>query len=146
MKALPAPDDHGPYCRYAIDLQSNPLPLHHNFRSDGSQRCPACGLVIPVNSRDVWVFSLESPKPGKPPRDYRMDARFVAKCHATDGGFACLLCEKYRTMDCFCRNVDALVKHLGSAHTADEFDRDGDLVRMKKGSQVSVNGREMILA
>lgn len=75
-----------------------------------------------------------------------MDARFVAKCHASNGNFACLLCEKYRTMDCYCRSVDALVKHLGSAHTAEEFDRDGDLVRMKKGSGVNVNGREMVLA
>lgn len=147
MKALPAPvTTHSPFCRYALDLQTNPLPLHHNFRSSGSQRCPACGITIPVNSRDVWVFSLASPNPSKPPRDYRMDARFVAKCHASGGGFACLLCERHRDLDCFCRSVDALVKHLGSAHSAEEFEGDGDLVRMKKGSGVNVGGREMVLA
>ncbi|KAK4496949.1 hypothetical protein PRZ48_011398 [Zasmidium cellare] len=146
IKALPPAGNHTPFCRYALDLQTTPLPLHHNFRSSGSQRCPACGITIPVNNRDVWVFSLQSPTPGKPPRDYRMDARFVAKCHASDGSFACLLCERYRTMDCFCKSVDALVKHLGSAHTAEEFERDGDLVRMRRGSGVNVGGREMVLA
>lgn len=145
VEDLPPLGNHGAFCRYALDLQTNPLPLHHNFRSSGSQRCPACDIVIPVNNRDVWVFSMDNPTPGKPPRDYRMDARFVAKCHASNGNFACLLCEKYRTMDCHCRSLDALVKHLGSAHTAEEFERDGDLTRMKKGSSVNVNGREMVL-
>lgn len=152
VKALPAPPN-DLFCRYACDLQNSHLPLHSNFKSNGSHRCPSCSTTIPVDTRDVWVLSTQFPKdPARPDskpktRDYRMDARFVAKCHTTDGKFACILCDKFRDRDCICKNVDALVKHLGTAHTPGEFDRDGDLVRM--GEKRVVKGRsggEMALA
>lgn len=73
-----------------------------------------------------------------------MDGRFVIKCHTAEGGFACVLCEKFRDMDCLCKSVEALVKHLGTAHTPDEFECDPDLVRMKEGSMVGVKSREMV--
>ncbi|GIZ41670.1 hypothetical protein CKM354_000496900 [Cercospora kikuchii] len=77
-----------------------------------------------------------------------MDARFVAKCHTEDGKFACVLCDRYRERDCICKSVDALVKHLGTEHTPEEFEGDADLVRMEEGRRV-VRGRrggEMALA
>ncbi|KAI5362828.1 hypothetical protein Slin15195_G102090 [Septoria linicola] len=152
VKALPAPPN-DLFCRYACDLQNSHLPLHSNFKSNGSHRCPSCSTTIPVDTRDVWVLSTQFPKDSARPdskpktRDYRMDARFVVKCHTTDGKFACILCDKFRDRDCICKNVDALVKHLGTAHTPGEFDRDGDLVRM--GEKRVVKGRsggEMALA
>lgn len=80
-----------------------------------------------------------------------MDARFVVKCHTADGRghFACVLCDKWRDMDCICRDVDALVKHLGTAHSMEEFGKDGDFVRMKNRDSFVVSGksgREMALA
>lgn len=47
-------------------------------------------------------------------------------------------------MDCLCRSVDALVKHLGAAHTPDEFERDPDLVRMGDGARVGMESRELV--
>lgn len=55
-----------------------------------------------------------------------------------------MLCDRFRDMDCLCKSVEALVKHLGTAHTPDEFERDPDLVRIKEGSGVGVNSREMV--
>lgn len=156
MKALPPPPN-DLFCRYAQDLQASQLPLHPNFKHSGSHRCPHCLVTIPVDTRDVWVLSTHfpkskssSPSSNSKTRDYRMDARFVAKCHTTAGEYACVLCDRYRDMDCLCRSVDALVKHLGTAHTPDEFEGDGDLVRMRENGSgdKTVRGRsgEMALA
>ncbi|KXS93525.1 hypothetical protein AC578_4244 [Pseudocercospora eumusae] len=155
IKSLPAPPP-ALFCRYAKDLQKDPWrPLDKAFSRSGTHACPACHIPIPVDTRDVWVLSTHFPKSSSNSlekvknRDYRMDARFVIKCHTADGRghFACVLCDKWRDIDCICRDVDALVKHLGTAHTPDEFEKDGDLVRMKDGSTVkSSTGREMALA
>ena len=76
-----------------------------------------------------------------------MDARFVAKCHTSNGEFACVLCDKFRERDCICRSVESLVTHLGKEHTAEEFETDGDLVRMDEKMVVrGKGGREMALA
>ncbi|KAK4627962.1 uncharacterized protein CLAFUR5_04628 [Fulvia fulva] len=150
MKALPAPD--APlFCRYAQDLQRHGLPLHKTFKPGGPHCCPSCNLIIPVDTRDIWVFSTHIPpqqKGDKPrTRDYRMDSRFVVKCHDGQGRFACVLCDKNRDLDCICKNVESLIKHLGSAHTFEEFDQDPDLVKMKNGSVVEMKGgKELVLA
>ncbi|EME81497.1 uncharacterized protein MYCFIDRAFT_155659 [Pseudocercospora fijiensis CIRAD86] len=155
IKSLPAPPP-ALFCRYAKDLQKNPWrPLGKAFSRSGTHSCPDCHIPIPVDTRDVWVLSTHFPNSSSNSlekiknRDYRMDARFVVKCHTADGRgyFACVLCDKWRDIDCICRDVDALVKHLGTAHTPDEFEKDSDLVRMKDGSIVkSSTGREMALA
>lgn len=135
------------FCKYSLDLQySRSKPLSSSFRPSADHRCPSCQIRIPVDTRDVWVLSTHFP--GKENRhrvrEYRMDSRFVVKCHRPEGGFACVLCDRFRDMDCLCKSVEALVKHLGTAHTPDEFERDPDLVRIKEGSGVGVNSREMV--
>lgn len=76
-----------------------------------------------------------------------MDSRFVVKCHDGQGKFACVLCDRNRDLDCICRDVGSLVKHLGSSHTFEEFERDGDLVRMRNASVVEMKGgKELVLA
>ncbi|CZT19150.1 uncharacterized protein RCC_04996 [Ramularia collo-cygni] len=131
------------FCKYSVDLQTSKKPLSTSFRPAGDHRCPACDISIPVDTRDVWVLSTHFPgRHGV--REYRMDSRFVVKCHRPEGGFACVLCDRFRDMDCLCKSVDALVKHLGTAHTPDEFERDPDLVRMKDGEGFGVKSREMV--
>jgi hypothetical protein len=147
QKLLPAPDS-DLFCPYSHDLQRNSIPLHSNFRSKNNHRCPSCLVKIPVDTRDVWVLSTYFP--GKENRhkvrEYRMDARFVVKCHAPDGQFACVLCDRHRDMDCICRTVDALVKHLGTAHSPDEFEDDPDMVRMGKSTILNPKARERELS
>ncbi|KXT08790.1 hypothetical protein AC579_9165 [Pseudocercospora musae] len=155
IKSLPAPPP-TLFCRYAKDLQKDSWrPLDKAFSRTGNHACPACHIPIPVDTRDVWVLSTHFPKSSSNSsekvknRDYRMDARFVVKSHTADGRghFACVLCDKWRDIDCICRDVDALVKHLGTAHTPDEFEKDRDLIRMKNRSTVkSSTGREIALA
>ncbi|CAK4033228.1 unnamed protein product [Lecanosticta acicola] len=158
-KALPEAPAGDLFCRYSIDLQEGKLPLHPTFSGMGNHRCPACKILVPVDVRDVWVISTSTTNnsasskqaSSKPHADYRMDARFIVKCHTAanqraEGGFACVLCDRYRDLDCICKSVDALVKHVGSAHGPEEYERDGDLHRMKKGGNVEVNGREFVLA
>lgn len=143
------------FCRYSRDLQRDPFRrLDKSFSTMGSKnRCPSCEMTIPVDTRDVWILSTQSGgREGKSgPREYRVDARFVVKCHTAkgnhDGNFACLLCERYRDVDCITKGIDGLLKHLGTAHTPAEFERDPDLVRMREGSMILTgkSGRELVL-
>lgn len=99
-----------------------------------------------------------------------MGARFVAKCHVAPSfsasssshhraEFACVLCDKSfrgrrRDGSGLCGSVESLVTHLGREHGAEEFERDGDFVRMddyhhhggKKMVVRAKGGREMALA
>jgi hypothetical protein len=154
VKSLPAPPPRL-FCRYAETLQSRPGALSTAFSPSGDGHCPTCGVLLSVDTRDVWVFSTQGG--GQTIREYQMDARFVVKCHTCDGRFACVLCNRFRDVDCVCRDVEALVKHLATQHTPDEFERDADLVKIKGGPGSVVGlatgvpagagvGREMVLA
>ena len=64
-------------------------------------------------------------------REFRLGQRFVLKCHTPDGEYACTICNKNRDVDAICRNVDSLVKHVGTFHDVDELDREIDLRELK---------------
>ena len=53
---------------------------------------------------------------------------FVVKCHRADGGFACVLCAKYGDADTVCRSIAALMEHLWKEHSAEDLERDEDIV------------------
>lgn len=151
IKTLPAPPN-DLFCRYASDLQNSHLPLHPNFKSSGSHRCPTCSHTIPVDTRDVWVLSTHSPSNNNNnhhssrTKDYRLDARFITKCHTPQRGeFACVLCDRFRDRDCLCRGVDSLVAHLGKEHCAEEFERDDDLIRMDVDERGGNGGGRMVV-
>lgn len=131
------------YCRYAIDLQSDPRrPLHSAFSTSGSQRCPACAVTIPVSTQDTWVFETRVPIPGSHSeednsqlvelRTYRTDARLIVKSHNADGELACMLCYRERDLDCICKSVDALIRHIGKVHTRSEFEREIDIYEERR--------------
>ncbi|KAF2773387.1 hypothetical protein EJ03DRAFT_347898 [Teratosphaeria nubilosa] len=136
------------FCRYSETIQNTKQFLSRAFTPSGDGRCPGCRVLLPVDTRDVWVFSTQIPPsiPGAPlkKKEFQMDARFVVKCHTEDGRFACVVCRRLRDKDCICRDVDALIKHLATFHTPEEFEKDDDLISMKSGSQVS--GRALVLA
>jgi len=134
------------FCRYSQILQDSSRSLSPAFEPSADGRCSCCGQTLPVDTRDVWVFSVETPTGTggvQKVRECRVDARFVVKCHCPDGRFACVLCDKHRDVDCVCRSVDALVKHLAAEHTTDEFDGDADLVSSRSSLAA---GRELVLA
>jgi len=137
----------GLFCRYGEVLQDTSRALSPAFDPSADGRCPSCGQTLAVDSRDVWVFSVEAPTGtggSQKLRECRVDARFVVKSHCPDGRFACVLCEQHRDVDCICRSIDALIKHLAAEHTSDEFEGDVDLVSSRRSS-VAV-GRELVLA
>ena len=121
------------YCHYALDLQADVRrPLSPAFSPSGSQRCPACAVTIPVSTKDTWVFETRTPLREDPNlvevRTFTMDARLVVKSHTPEGELACMLCSNERDVDCICRSVEALVRHVGKVHTSDEFEREADMV------------------
>jgi hypothetical protein len=64
-------------------------------------------------------------------REFRLGQRFALKCHTPDGEYACIICSKNRDVDAICRNVDSLVKHVGTFHDVNELDREIDLREVK---------------
>lgn len=134
IKSLPAPSIS--YCRYSQDLQRSRQQLSSDFDVTGDCRCPACGLHISADLQDYWVFTIRTPtedndEQSTESRSFSMGARFVVKCHNEDGKFACVLCSRHRDVDCICKSVDALVRHLGRDHFAEEFEQERDFVLVK---------------
>lgn len=125
------------YCRYSLDLQHDPSrPLAASMAPGGSCACPACGLCLDVTGDDFWMIGKRTPitvldGPYKSTvletREFRLGQRFAVKCHTPDGEYACVICNRERDADAICRNVEALVKHVGTFHEVDELEREGDL-------------------
>lgn len=49
------------------------------------------------------------------------------KCHREGGGFACVLCSRWREADTVCEGVEALVEHVWRDHGGREIEGDGDI-------------------
>lgn len=128
-ESLPVPPS-GLFCGYSEVLQFTSRPLNPAFEPSAGSHCPSCDVILPVDTLDVWYFGTEGAtnRDGvREVRECRVDARFVVKCHTRDGRFACVLCNQYRDVDCICRSVQGLVKHLAVEHTPKEFEGDVDL-------------------
>jgi hypothetical protein len=129
------------FCRYSLDLQYVPnKPLAASFAPGGSCQCPACGIPLDVTADDFWMIGKRTPvtiiEKGYESeiletREFRLGQRFVIKCHTPDGEYACTICNKNRDVDAICRNVESLVKHVGTYHDVDELDREIDLREVK---------------
>jgi len=125
------------YCRYSLDLQYIPnKPLAASMAPGGSCECPACGLRLDVTGEDFWMIGKRMPitviEKGyeteiMETREFRLGQRFAVKCHTPDGEYACVICSNNRDVDAICRNVEALVKHVGTYHEVDELEREIDL-------------------
>ncbi|KAJ4332668.1 hypothetical protein N0V87_008228 [Didymella glomerata] len=125
------------YCRYSLDLQyDKSRPLAASMAPGGSCACPACGLRLDVTGEDFWMIGKRTPLtvidgPYKSEiletREFRLGQRFAVKCHTPDGEYACVICSRERDSDAICRNVEALVKHVGTYHEVDELEREVDL-------------------
>ncbi|KAF1840341.1 uncharacterized protein K460DRAFT_348682 [Cucurbitaria berberidis CBS 394.84] len=129
------------FCRYSLDLQYiQNKPLAASFAPGGSCQCPACGVRLDVTADDFWMIGKRMPvtvidkgyeSEIFETREFRLGQRFVLKCHTPDGEYACTICNKNRDVDAICRNVESLVKHVGTYHDADELDREIDLREIK---------------
>ncbi|KAH4052793.1 hypothetical protein HBH49_090760 [Parastagonospora nodorum] len=129
------------FCRYSLDLQyARDKPLSANFAPGGPCQCPACGVTLDVTADDFWMIGKRTPRTIieqgyeteiMETREFRLGQRFALKCHTPDGEYACIICSKGRDVDAICRNVDALVKHVGTFHDADELVREVDLREVK---------------
>jgi hypothetical protein len=129
------------FCRYSLDLQyDRERPLAANFAPGGSCQCPGCGVALDVTADDFWMIGKRTPRTVYEKgyeteiietREFRLGQRFALKCHTPDGEYACIICSKNRDVDAICRNVDSLVKHVGTFHDVNELDREIDLREVK---------------
>jgi hypothetical protein len=125
------------YCRYSLDLQyDKSRPLAASMAPGGSCACPACGLRLDVTGEDFWMIGKRTPltvieggykSEVMETREFRLGQRFAVKCHTPEGEYACVICSRERDSDAICRNVEALVKHVGTYHEVDELEREVDL-------------------
>ncbi|KAJ4338613.1 hypothetical protein N0V95_008014, partial [Ascochyta clinopodiicola] len=125
------------FCRYSLDLQYIPnKPLAASMAPGGSCECPACGIRLDVTGEDFWMIGKRTPltiiEKGyetdiMETREFRLGQRFAVKCHTPDGEYACVICSRNRDVDAICRNVESLVKHVGTYHEVEELEREVDL-------------------
>ncbi|KAL1602215.1 hypothetical protein SLS59_004902 [Nothophoma quercina] len=125
------------FCRYSLDLQYVPSkPLAASMAPGGSCECPACGLRLDVTGDDFWMIGKRTPitvieqgykSEVLETREFRLGQRFAVKCHTPDGEYACVICARNRDVDAICRNVESLVKHVGTYHEVEELEREVDL-------------------
>ncbi|KAH9910059.1 hypothetical protein F4778DRAFT_713942 [Xylariomycetidae sp. FL2044] len=126
------------FCRYSLDLQYMPKkPLSPNFMPGGDGRCPDCRLRLDTEPQETyWHIEKKVPvivSDGRyeeeimEDRHFDLGQRFVVKCHTVDGEFACVLCNRWRSVDVVCGSVESLVNHVGRAHNVEELAGDLDL-------------------
>ncbi|KAK3686241.1 hypothetical protein B0T22DRAFT_467535 [Podospora appendiculata] len=130
------------FCPYATHLQqtpSSPLPA----------TCPTCAtplILQTAQGRQQWKIDkdvtiservIKSRDPAQldelvktvEARSYLLTSRFMAKCHrpGPEGGYACVLCARYRERDTVCRFAESLARHVAERHVAEEVMADGDV-------------------
>ena len=135
MRALPPPkrastvvDDDPLFCRYALAVQFRAQkPLAAAFAPGEDCRCPDCGVRVDAAADDFWQIGKREVGEA---REFRLGQRFVIKCHTADGEYACVLCNRHRERDAVCRNVEALVNHVGRFHDVEELEGEVDLKEM----------------
>ncbi|KAF2653940.1 hypothetical protein K491DRAFT_494692 [Lophiostoma macrostomum CBS 122681] len=124
------------FCPYALDLQRNPTqPLASAFHHGGDARCPYCRHQLSISSSSsvstsrAWevVFDDENPFARRRARTFIFGSRFVVKCHREGGGFACVLCCRWRNADTVCWEVAELIDHVWREHGVGDVLGDGDV-------------------
>ncbi|KAI8937727.1 hypothetical protein NX059_005427 [Plenodomus lindquistii] len=130
----PQPQPNRLFCIYARDLQHNPsLPLANSYKPGGNGMCPFCRSYIPARPGKAWEIVADGHRrfDGQIKmisRTFLVRNRFVIKSHREGGGFACVLCARFRKSDTVCRQIAALMEHLWRDHTSEEMDKDDDIV------------------
>ncbi|KAG9187724.1 hypothetical protein G6011_05595 [Alternaria panax] len=95
------------FCVYAKDLQLNPkFHLADTYRPGGTGNCPFCRTHITVRPGKAWEIVVDGYSRnlgqgfGKiASRTFRIRNRFIVKCHRDSGGFACVLCARFKASD-----------------------------------------------
>ncbi|KAH6877711.1 hypothetical protein J4E91_000668 [Alternaria rosae] len=126
------------FCIYAKDLQHNSrLHLADTYRPTGDHKCPFCRTHVPIQPGKAWELVVDGYKKKDEhshfkmaPRTFRIKNRFIVKSHREGGGFACVLCARFRESDTVCRGIEALMDHLWREHTSYELEMDADIVEV----------------
>lgn len=129
------------FCRYAMSLQDSVrMPLDPAFSPDGSNRCPKCSAYVAVERGRAWKIVkeivhevLSTPNYDEEKieeRTYLLSNRFVIKCHRERGGFACVLCARFRDRDTILASAHGLVKHVWRRHDVDEYEAEPDITEI----------------
>ena len=114
------------FCPFSEDLQHDArVPL------TSTNHCGDCGAIFDIESGRAWRITREVCKERISTADYDEEVvedrtylvsnRFIIKCHRPSGGYACVLCAKYREKDTLCESTRGLIRHIQIKHTADEY-------------------------
>jgi hypothetical protein len=79
----------------------------------------------------AWEIVLPDPRCKDKDKVFLLGDRFLVKCHREGGGFACVLCSKFKDYDTVMVQVGDLVHHIWKEHEAEEVEDDED-VRLAK--------------
>ncbi|OCL01369.1 hypothetical protein AOQ84DRAFT_220367 [Glonium stellatum] len=122
---------HGLYCIYSQDLQNHSEQLlADNFREGGNATCPFCTARIPIRPGKTWELIKEHERDRLVDRVFHVEPRFVVKSHRDGGGYACVLCSRYRTTDTTCESISSLIDHVWQEHKAREYEREVDIIEV----------------
>ena len=116
------------FCLYSRNLQRNlSLPLTDTFRPGGNGCCPCCQAHILSRPNKAWEIVKEDEQHQGHNKVYLVGTRFLVKCHRKGGGYACVLCTKYKDADTVCAETRALVDHLWKEHDCAELESDENI-------------------
>ncbi|KAF2867900.1 hypothetical protein BDV95DRAFT_164798 [Massariosphaeria phaeospora] len=127
-KPIHTPTSRSLYCPYARDLQNHTdQPLADAYKPGGDSLCPYCRLCIPTKPGKAWEIVKQYDGKRDIARRFLIGNRFAIKCHREGGGFACVLCSRFREADTVCGDLRALVEHVWDEHGVGDLEADGDI-------------------
>jgi hypothetical protein len=91
--------------------------------------CPFCHSHIATRPGKAWEIVADGG--ACKTRTFVVKNRFVVKSHRESGGFACVLCARFRESDTVCKDVAGLMEHLWRDHVGVELERDDDVVEIE---------------
>lgn len=63
-------------------------------------------------------------------RVFMVESRFLVKCHREGGGFACVLCSRFKDSDTTCAEIADLVDHIWRQHGVKELENEEDIAEV----------------
>jgi hypothetical protein len=115
------------------------MPIGRDFEASGNCQCRDCGFVVDIVPGRAWKVTKGVLRQQMETGDYYEEVvtdqifsirnRFIVKCHRPSGGYACVLCARYRDKDTLLESPQGLVRHIQNKHEIHEYN-DPDIIEI----------------
>ena len=84
-------------------------------------------MHISTRQNKAWEVVKEDERREGVDRTFLVGTRFLVKCHRAGGGYACVLCSRFRKVDTIWEDIRAFAKHVSRAHEPVELSKEIDI-------------------